>query len=297
MRLLSHILLLLCCVYGLSGYAQTASLEVLSDPTLKQPFYISINGIRQNESPAENILIKGLPFEAYGVELQLVTDPVPVKKVVFLRVGKTTNYVLSPGIGNFRLTEGQGAEKPYNNKTLIVNYKFSTDTVNFTEAIAEQFSDFAAPPINFDDEGDTPEKATPAQKQLTATVKPDQAKLKFDADSMFRTLKENMDKEYQAANDRPCIGSVTSETIKNLKLTMKDQKNLRDRYNTATKGIGDQCVTVGQLKDLMRLMDGDELKIEFYKRIYKNVSDLARRSDLFELFYFEASIDEIQNLQ
>lgn len=78
---------------------------------------------------------------------------------------------------------------------------------------------------------------------------------------------------------------------------MRDTPLLRDRYNLAYKNLGSWCITIGQLKEIMRLLDGDELKIEFYKDTYKNVIDLARRSDLFDLFFFESSVEELQNIK
>ncbi len=276
--------------------AQTAALEIISDPTIKEPFFLLVNGVRQNQSPTENILVKGLPYEAYGIELELISNTEDVKKVVFLRIGKTTNYVLSPAGGALKLTEGQGKEKPFNKVPLVVNYKLVVDSsAEITEAVAEKFADFAAPPINFDDE---PEEAvtnvTPAKQAQVLPVKTDKVVLKKDADNMFKTMRENMDRE---AADLPCTGAVTSESVKILRATMREQKSLRDRYNTALKGIANQCITTGQLKDLMRLLDGDELKIEFYRETYTSISDIARRSDLFDLFFFENSINEIQNLR
>lgn len=285
---------------GLCGFAQTASLEVLSDPTIKNPFFLSINGVRQNEAPVENIVINGLPYEVYGVELELANQAAAIKHVVFLRIGKTTNYVLSPGTSQFKLIEGQGEEKPYNKQSLVLNYKALTDTTPaITEAVAEQFADFAAPPINFDDdpENNQGSSITPAQKDQLIPSRADQSALRIDADSMFKSMKENIDREFLENNDLPCTGAVSSENIRNLKVAMKELKSLRERYNIAQKGIANLCLTVGQLKELMRLLDGDDLKIEFYREIYKNLIDFARRSDLFELFFFETSIDEIQNLQ
>ncbi|MES2628761.1 MAG: DUF4476 domain-containing protein [Bacteroidota bacterium] len=295
MKSFFRILCLLACLAGTGALAQTAALEIISDPTLHQPFFLSVNGVRQNESPSENILVKGLPYEVYGVEIQFVTDPKPVKKVVFLRIGKTTNYVLLPSAGNPRLSEGQGAEKPYNAKALSVNFREIPDTTIIQgELQAEQFADFAAPAINFDDEPEEAPVATPAKQAKIEPVKPDQGKLKLDADSMFKSMRKTIEASKEAT---PCQGSVSAETVKNLKVSMKEKNSLRERYNLALRQVGSQCITVGQLKDLMRLLDGDELKVEFYKEVYLNISDYARRTDLFELFYFETSIDEIQKLK
>ena len=287
-----NLLFLLMLLPVLLG-AQTATLQIISDPTLKEPFFVAVNGVRQNESAAQNITIKGLPFEVYGIDVELATGGISTRNVVFLRLGKNVNYVLSKNGENLKLREGMGDEKPYNSQNLGINYKAVADPSLVGETVVEEYASLAAPPINFDDEPEEEHTDVPAKDP--PQPKPDPEKLKFDADSMFRSIKERMNRQYQA-KDQPCNGSLGNETFKTLKNNMREMKSLRDRYNLAFKEVEKTCITVGQLKDLMRLLDGDELKLEFYKDVYRNLIDSARRSDLFELFFFESSIEEIQKL-
>lgn len=295
MRFRGIITFAVLCLCFCNLFAQTAALEILGDPAIRKNFYLYINGVKQNESPVENILVKGMPFEVYGVEIQVPGETQKLRKVAFLRIGKTTNYVFSAA-SSWRLSEGQGQEKPYGGKILTINYKSLSDTnITITEEDAEKLADLAAPQINFDDEPELGQSnPTPAQQLKEPVKSVDPGKLRFNADSMFKGLKTKLDEENAEA---PCQFPMSAESVREVKNLMKEYKNLRERYNLALKGIGSACITVAQLKELMRLLDGDDLKVEFYREIFHQISDFARRSDLFELFFFESSIDEIQNLR
>ena len=258
---------------------------------------MSVNGVRQNESAAQNVTVKNLPFEVYGVDIELAGTNLHTRGIAFLRIGQVSNYILTKVGDELKLVDGQGNEKPYNQQNVAINFKLQVDSVVPNEITkAEEYAELAAPAINFDDEpGEFGlENTTPAQEELKPQAKVDPEKLRFDADSMFRSIKEHMNKQY---SDQPCNGSLAADTLKLLKNKMRETPTLRDRYNQAYRGVGNLCVTVGQVKELMRLLDGDELKVEFYKDVHKNIIDIARRSDLFELLFFESSIEEIQNVQ
>ncbi len=293
----TSILLVVVVVSGFAG--PTASIEIINDPSLRKTFYLSINGVKQNESPVENILIIDLPYEVYGVELEVVNDNKKVKKVVFLRIGQITRYVFTKQNEQFTLLESTGDIQAYNKQVLQLKYK-NQELKNkdvLTDQESARFADYAAPTVNFDDVGESDHVPhTPAaSEQLTLELN-NQQQLRFDADSMFKKLKAEIALQDQLSN-RPCEINLSNDDLKDLKSKIKDLYPLRERYLKALQILGNKCLTVSQLKDILKSLDGDELKIECYKSVYKQLSDFARRSDLFELFYFESSIDEIQNLR
>ncbi|HEX4887562.1 MAG TPA: DUF4476 domain-containing protein [Luteibaculaceae bacterium] len=271
----------------------TCTLRILNDPTVRLPLYLSINGIRQNESAAENIEVTGLPFEVYGIELESADKTKKTKTLVFLRLGSTSTFTLSYVGDQIRISEAQGTESPYNGKVLTLAFKES-EIEEQADIKTIDFSAYTNKSVDFEDIEDRSSEGLTKTDSVLPSTPPDLSKMRFDADSMFRAIRERQLAEQKS---EPCTLAMEEQAFRALKQNMRSKPSISDRLDLAVSSTADQCLSVEQIKDLLKLLDGDDPKIEFYRAIYTRITDFERRSTLFELFYFEASIKEIEQLQ
>lgn len=282
---LKHLFFITLWLIALPVCGQKAAiLEVLSEKELNAPFYLYLNGIRQNEAAATHLLVKEIPFEVYGAELRFPGSGEVVRKLLFLRTGSIKSYLLTKTPGSFELAEGPYTDSIglYSRSITAIAFRDGQKPIDDGEAFETGDFTLHAPGTNFDDSEEMEESA--------------RVERVINADSLYRAA---MPGETPVPEIVPttCITSIRTEDIRLIRKKMAETAILRNRLLLATTNLSNKCLTVNQLKELMRGLEGDELKIELYRQVFPNVLDPEQKHTLYDLFYFESSIEEIRSFR
>ena len=218
-----------------------------------------------------------MPLEVYQLKIAFSPDS-SLKTMAFLQLGKIRNYLVSATNGQYFLTEGPLTTATHPN---------ITDTIFYQTVNAETIVALEEPLVTaaFDD----------SPKDTTNTYLPKSTQPKKEepviSPAQQQALERLTYKPIMGEESGPdCFMTLLSEDLNQIKTKMLEEASSQQRLNFALTFLNNKCLTIEQLKRLMRSIEGDELKLDFYSRVRKQLVDPENKSDLAVLLDTEASL-------
>lgn len=303
MRTLAFFLTLLT---GASLMAQNA-LTVFSETG--DPFYLILNGVRQNEAPETNVRVTGLLNDGYAAKIIFADDAHPEIEKRFLAV--TGMDCAAPCAVTYRIKESRKgdlkmtpftfqpmamAPPPPPNVTVV---PFNTQpmsaigaNVQVTETTTTTVSGggtMGGTNVNVGVGGGagggsfgmnvtvndpTMQQTTMQQTTVTTTT---------------TTTGGGAPAGQPVVNDCRMNPGPFSQAMESIRSKTWDES----RLEVATQIARTNCLTAAQIRDIMRVMEWEESRVTFARQAYSNCADPNNYFMVHDAFEWESSIDEL----
>ncbi len=258
MKNILHIFILLSSVII---SAQTSNLTVFSEEGT--PFYLILNGVRQNANPQTNICVNGLTNSYYTTKIIFSNQNMPVLEKKYLMVVDANGH------------KGEATYKIHRKK----NGKLVLHFYSFTPAF-----EIMPPPQNVQvvTYNTNPMPNIIYSETTTTTT----------STTGGGNIHNSNQSEVVYVDDYTCYPMEPErfyyaiQSIKN--------KNFSDTQLTLAKQItNSNCLTVLQLKEIANIFSFEETKLEFAKYAYHYCYDPENYWQMNDIFSFESTTDEL----
>jgi hypothetical protein len=90
-----------------------------------------------------------------------------------------------------------------------------------------------------------------------------------------------------------CAMPMSNESFNTAKNSISSKSFEDSKLTIAKQVVGNNCLTCSQVKDIMKLFNFEDSRLEFAKFAYKHTFDIGNYYQLNDAFTFEASIEEL----
>ncbi len=297
---------------SISFYAQqTSNLIVFSEDGL--PFYLVLNGVRQNAKAETNIKVDGLsqPYYAAKIIFEDKTQPVLEKKVLQMQgVDETgpmeVTYKIKKNNKNVNVLRfysqtpiAQVVEQPQNvtvvhyntvpmpEITQVVTTQQTTTTSQTNENVNINMGvGMGVPSINMNVNINDPNVVHETKSTTVITT------------TSTHTQNYNQNNVTEIKEEpKGCNGNVamSSTNFSAAKQTISKQKFDDTRLSTATQIINSNCLSSQQIKDMMMIFSFEDTRLKLAKLAHSKCTDPNNYFLLNDAFNFSSSVEELNN--
>lgn len=270
------------------GFSQESRLTIFSDNG--EPFYVILNGLRQNEQPVTNIAIDQLPHEYYDTKIIFADKNIPLLEKKHLMMtdvdGKHGEFVYKikqtkrgRKLRFYSFTEYEQILPPPNNVT-IIHYNTiplpviqTTTTTTTTNGQGDHIS--IGINTNETNVGIGVNVNTGVSTTTTTTTTTSTPYTEVEI------IEETDCYAISSSDFNQALNSIKRKTFSDSKLTLAKQ---------ITKG---NCLTAAQIKRVTKLFDYESTKLEYAKYAYPLCYNPENYWKVNEAFEFESSIEEL----
>ncbi|WCO02329.1 DUF4476 domain-containing protein [Psychroserpens ponticola] len=278
---------------SLFSTAQESRLTIFSEDG--NPFYVILNGIRQNEEPVVNIAVDYLVHEYYDTKIIFADESIPVLEKRHLMVvdadnkhgefvykikttkrGKKLRFYSFTPFQNIQAPPSNVSVIRYNTVALPPIQTITQMTTTTSSGNGEQINIGVG--VNTSDTNvgiginvNTGSSSTTTQTTTTTIGAPDEIVIIEDTDCY----------EMSRSDFNQALESIRSKTFSDSKLTLAKQ---------VTKG---NCLTSGQIAQVTSLFDFEATKIEYAKFAYSYCFNPENFWKVNNSFEFESTIEEL----
>ncbi len=272
-----------------------------------EQFFVIVNGIKQNAEPATNVKVTGLNAPNYKVKI-IFNNGLPEidKNVYFNEMGSEITYQIKQdkkGIYKLRFFSqvplAQAAPPPPTQSVIVyhVNPLPPTNTTitqtTTTTTTGVQPAQGASVGVNVGGTGinmnvsindgsmtGTQSSSTYSQTTTTMTTTSPPAPVSV---------------EYVPGYHGPigCPIPMSPADFQSAKQTIASKSFEDSKLTIAKQIVNSNCLTSGQVRDLVHLFDFEDTKLKFAKYCYGYTYDLGNYYKVNDAFEFESSIDEL----
>jgi|DewCreStandDraft_4_1066084.scaffolds.fasta_scaffold102286_2 hypothetical protein len=329
------ILLSLVFITQFYGFAQKSNLIFFTEQG--EPFYVIINGIKQNGDPRTNVRITDLISPSYKCKIIFKNTSLPqLDKTVYINPGTEATYVIKKNnkgkwVINW-MNEIAVNNAPANNNS----YVFSTEEpvnpepqVNVVppqqNTTVQQQTTTQQPtgnnPIigvsvtdpntgtNFNlNIGNINQPNTTSTTTTTTTTTSSTTttgtNVQPPAEPRIRPNQpyNNRNNQRQVVDAVPgyygpygCNNPMSNQSFADAKKSISSKSFESSKITVAKQVISNNCLTVAQVKEIVRLFDFESSRLEIAKFAYRYTYDKGNYYQLNDAFDFESSIDELNS--
>ena len=271
-----------------------------------EQFFVIVNGIKQNAEPATNVKVTGLNAPNYKVKI-IFNNGLPEidKNIYFNEMGSEITYLIKKDKkGTYKLRFfsqvplAQAAPAPptqsiivYHVDPLPATTTVTQTTVNTTQPATQGASvgvNVGGTGINMNvtiNDGSastTSSSVTYSETTTTTTTTTTSTPLPAPV-------------EYVSGYHGPvgCPVPMLPQDFQSAKQTIASKSFEDSKLAIAKQIVNSNCLTSGQVMELVKLFDFEDTKLQFAKYCYGYTYDLGNYYKVNDAFEFESSIDEL----
>ncbi len=297
--------LFIIVLLSFESIAQYSSITVFAkDPT---PFYLILNGVRQNEQAQTNIRVDGLTEQYYQAKVIFADQQLPSIEKNYLPVvdpdGKNglVTYVISEKKGKLKLKYYSFTPTlemiPPTPEMCVVSYNTTPmPEIVFTETVTtttSQNPNQAGININVNDLGiNASIQINDGQHQVGSTTTTTTTTTTTSSQSIQHAggIHQN---DYNEYNQYEACYPMEMRDFHNAKQSIKDKSFAESKLTLAKQISSSNCLTSDQIREIMTLFSFEDTKLEFAKYAYDYSYDPQNYWKVNDAFDFENSIDEL----
>lgn len=296
--------LILVLLFAYEGMAQFSHVTVFSKEAT--PFYLILNGVRQNEQAQTNIRVEGLTEQYYQVKVIFADQKIPVLEKKYLPVvdpdGKNghVTYVITEKKGNLKLKYYSFTPAidmpPPTPEVVVVSYNTTPmPEIVFTETVTTTTTGHpnqAGININVNDFGvNASIQINDGQNQVgTTTTTTTTTTTQTIQNAGVEVHHNEMDVYPQDYDEcQPMNGMDFNQA----KTAIKAKSFAESKLTMAKQISSSNCLTSDQVRDIMEVFSFEDSKLEFAKYAYDYCYDPNNYWKVNDAFDFESSIDEL----
>ena len=275
-----------------------------------EQFFVVVNGIKQNADPATNVKVTGLNAPNYKVKI-IFNNGLPEmnKNIYFNEMGSEITYQIKQdkkGIYKLRFFSqvplAQAAPPPPTQSVIVYHVNpvpptntTVTQTTTTTTTSGVQPTQGASVGVNVGGtginmnvsindgtmNGTTQSSVTSSETTTTSTTTPPPP-----APAPVEYVPG-----YHGAIG--CPMPMSPQDFQSAKQTIASKSFEDSKLAIAKQIVNSNCLTSGQVRDLVKLFDFEDTKLKFAKYCYGYTYDLGNYYKVNDAFEFESSIDEL----
>ncbi len=274
-----------------------------------EQFFVIVNGIKQNAEPATNVKVTGLNAPNYKVKI-IFNNGLPEmdKNIYFNEMGSEITYLIKQdkkGVYKLRFFSqvplAQAAPPPPTQSVIVyhvdplpptgstVTQTTTTTTVNNMQPTqgASVGVNVGGTGINMNvsiNDGSAATTSSSVTYSETTTTTTTTASIPPPAPI-----------EYVSGYHGPigCPMPMSPQDFQSAKQTIASKSFEDSKLTIAKQIVNSNCLTSGQVRDLVKLFDFEDTKLQFAKYCYGYTYDLGNYYKVNDAFEFESSIDEL----
>lgn len=292
---MKKITLLIVLFVTFLGYSQESRLTIFSDNG--EPFYVILNGLRQNEHPLTNIVIDQLPHEYYDAKIIFADTSIPMLEKKHLMMtdvdGKHGEFVYKikqtkrgRKLRFYSFTEYAEILPPPSNVTIIHYNTVPLPAIQTTTTTTTTTTGGGGDQINIGINADADGASVGIGVNVntgvsTTTTTTTTTTTGVGAHTDVVVLEDVDCYAMTNADFSQALSAIKSKTFSDSKLTLAKQ---------VTRG---NCLTAAQILNITKLFDYESTKLEYAKFAYPlcyNPENYWKVNDAFE---FESTIEEL----
>ena len=296
------LLLLLLSVLSVNSFAQGNSISIFSEDGF--PFYLIMNGIRQNDNPETNVRMDNLDQDYYASKIIFADNTIPDIDKKYLMVSSDDCFPCSVTYKIKTSNKGAVVMKPFNfsqvfvppppNVTVVsyntvpkpapifgVNMQVTETTTTTTNDNYDNVNvgigiggvDFGMN-VNINDGWDGESSSTTT---TTTTV-----------------VGAPVVQQVVVYEEPGCIPMSDSD-VRGLMGSLENQSFSDGKMNVAKQAVGSNCVYAGQVKQIMSAFTFEDDKLEFAKFAYGSTVDQNNYWKVNDAFDYSSTVDELND--
>jgi hypothetical protein len=273
-----------------------------------EQFFVIVNGIKQNTEPATNVKVTGLNAPNYKVKI-IFNNGLPEidKNIYFNEMGSEITYLIKKDKkGTYKLRFfsqvplAQAAPAlptqsiiVYHVDPLPATTTVTQTTVNTTQPATQGASvgvNVGGTGINMnvtinDGSASTTSSSVTYSETTTTTT------------TTTTSTPPPAPVEYVSGYHGPvgCPVPMSPQDFQSAKQTIASKSFEDSKLAIAKQIVNSNCLTSGQVMELVKLFDFEDTKLQFAKYCYGYTYDLGNYYKVNDAFEFESSIDELNN--
>ena len=284
---MKNIILLLLLTFSISVKAQYSEIEITSEN--KAPFYLSINGILQNNQPLNYINLKGLENTNYNIFIDYISTEIPdVQTNIYLNNNQNAIGLYSYSIPTYY----QNGLKlisfnPFNNK-----YQSTTQTIiTQTTTNSQPNNDNISINMNLGVGGQNMNDHMNINMNIGSNQQQNQT-----TQTTQTTIINNSNYPQYTANNNVSYSNncMRSNDFNNAKTTISSKSFEESKLKIAKQICNANQLSAKQIKKIMELFTFENTRLEFAKVAYSSCCDQKNYYQVNDAFEYELSIDELE---
>jgi len=272
-----------------------------------EQFFVIVNGVKQNEVPAANVKVTGLNAPNYKVKIIFSNGLHEINKnIYFNEMGSEITYLIKQDKkGTYKLrffsqVPLAQAAPPSPEQSVIVYHvnplpPSNTTVIQTTTTSEVQPSQSASVGVNIGGTG----------INMNVSIH-DGSVIETTSSSVTTTTTTTTDFSHSLQSDPVmveyvhgyhgkigCPVPMLPQDFQSAKQTIASKSFEDSKLAIAKQIVNSNCLTSEQVRDLLRLFDFEDTKLQFAKYCYGYTYDLGNYYKVNDAFEFESSIDEL----
>lgn len=289
-----------------------------------EPFYVILNGIKQNADARTNVKITDLIAPSYKCKIIFKNSNMgQLDKTIYINQGTETTYTIRKNNkGNWIIrwmNESPISGSVSNPNTYVYSNTEPVPEPVYTNTTNQNQTNTTAPNsanvgINLSD----PATGTNLNVNFNTNLKPNQTNTNTTTTTTTTTSgnsnnqNNNNNRQFpnQPYNNRNnqrqvtdavpgyygpygCNFPMTNSNFATVKTSISSKNFESSKLTVAKQVITNNCLTTSQIKEIVKLFDFESTRLEFAKFAYSYVYDKGNYFQLNDAFDFESSIDDL----
>ncbi len=290
---------------------QSSNLVIFSEDGL--PFYLILNGVRQNAKPETNIKVDGLtqPYYSTKIIFEDKTQPVLERKVLQIQGAASTGpmevtYKIKKNNKNVNVLRffsetplAQIMEQP---NVTVVHYN-TVPMPEITQVVITEQTTTTSTNTN-DNININMSLGLPPSMNMNVNINDPNVVHQSTSTTVITTSSSHQNNGYnnnyeQQNNSEPkgCRGArpMNSSNFSAAKQTISNQKFDDTKLSTANQIINSNCLSSAQIKEIMLLFTFEDTRLKLAKESHGKCTDPNNYFLLNDAFKFDSSVEELNN--
>ncbi len=276
------------------------------------PFYLIVNGIKQNDRPLTNVMVDGLTFPNYKVRIMFENNAIPaIDKNIF-----TQDADGNPTVQAYRIKKNNKGQyvlnffsaepvqqQNWNNNTVpadmqVVNFR-TTETVNNSVFVGSQVTTTTTTvgtPGGIGVNVNAVDPVTGEVINMNVGVGMNIGGATMTTTTTTTTTTNQggaVINQPVAQQNQGCINPMSSRDFDAARNSIRSQSFEDTKLSTAKNIANSNCLSAQQVKDICQLFSFEESKLDFAKFAYTRCTERNRYFIVNDVFSFSSSTDEL----
>jgi len=275
------------------------------------PFYLVVNGIKQNDKPMTNVMVDGLTMPNYKVKVLFEDKSAPIDKNIFTE--DADGLPLEVAYRIKKNNKGERVMNFYSQKPIVQQVVYTQNNVpadmgvvTFRSSESVNNSVFYGSSVTTT----TTTVGTPGGVGMNVNVidpvTGENVNMNVNANiglggTMTSTTTTTTSSSQSGGyyNDTPvssntgCMFAMNSGDFESAKASIKAQSFDDTKLSTAKNIASSNCLSAQQVKDICQLFSFEDKKLEFAKFAYVRCTERNKFFIVNDVFQFSSNVDEL----
>jgi hypothetical protein len=306
-----------CLFISTAGAQLPSRITVFSEDG--NPFYLVVNGIKQNDRPLTNVMVDGLTFPNYKVKVMFENNAIPpIDKNIF-----TQDADGNPTVAAYRIRKNnKGAyvmnffsaepvqPQTFNSNTVpadmqVVSFR-SSETVNNSVFVGGSVTTTSTtttvgtPGGGIGMNVNAVDPVTGEVINMNVGIGMNMGGGTMTTTTTTTTTSANqggavVNTPVAQQQNQGCLYPMNSRDFEAAKSSIRGQSFEDTKLSTAKNVAGSNCFSAQQVKDICQLFSFEESKLEFAKFAYARCTERNKYFIINDVFSFSSSTEELNS--